>query len=331
MVTMFELHRVTSRAAGRAPRTLGLVVLLAMLAACDRSEPADAEAQPAVSRPARGAALSDGGTQPVAPVPVPAPEPVAPAPAPGADQQTGVVHEGRILVEDLVARLRPITSGSSHPGSTAWLDDAMGRDRDEIVSALYAVAGEPTSAPARYVLACALAREDMHELAKRELESLRASGCPACLDALQNIPGDETCGFAPEVASIVDGVAPSPVRVAAETIMASFNSGDVASAKPYLDPARPASIDRACSVCDIEPITKTRQTRAELIDFIRKAEEREAAGPYTYNPPLSLFCHEGCCRGPTGPLRHTQYFVSSICFRGDRTPKLQSMYIIDGG
>lgn len=202
---------------------------------------------------------------------------------------------------------------------------------DPIVPALVAVATQPESAPLRAIAACTLANHGLHAEARVLLQQLRAvARCAACDDALA-ITGEEVCKFDDTERAAAGTVTRSPVRAAAEQIMAAINSGDATGLERYLD-AGTIEIDSACSVCDFERVDKQRFDRRSFLAFIGKAEERIAQGPYFYHRPELLFCDGACCSGPTGRLSHTAYFIDAICFRGPaNAPKLARLAVTSGG
>lgn len=220
----------------------------------------------------------------------------------------------------LVARaLQTLTSPSG--------DDAL----DRTVLALVAAASQPESAPLRALAACTLASVGLHSEARGLLQQLRAvEHCAACTDALA-IVGEEACKFDDADRAAAGPVTPSPVRAAAEKIMAAINSGDVTGLDRYLD-AGTVEIGSACSVCDFERVDKHRLDRRGFLAFVGKADERMGQGPYIYHRPELLFCDGQCCSGPTGMLSHTAYFIDAICFRGPaNAPKLARLDVTSGG
>jgi hypothetical protein len=202
---------------------------------------------------------------------------------------------------------------------------------DAIVPALVAAAAQPESANVRAIAACTLASVGLHTEARRLLEQLRAiEHCAACTDALA-IVDEELCKFDAADRAAAGPVTRSPVRAAAEQIMAAINSGDATGLERYLD-AGAIEKTSACSVCDFERIDRERFDRKSFLVFIGKAEERMAQGPYTYHRPTLLFCDGQCCSGPTGMLSHTAYFINAICFRGPaNAPKLARLDVTSGG
>ena len=216
--------------------------------------------------------------------------------------------------------------------------DALARDTldapdsyDAFVPAAMAVAADPASVPARFVAACTLAKRGLHDLARDVLDVLRtAPRCPACADALVEAQRD-TCGFDATTQAAIAAARPGATRTAAEAVLASLNSGDLASIERYLD-GDAIRIESACSVCTELTSSADHRSAAGFRAFVREATRRFEAGPYTHLRPVFLFCDDRCCAGPTGMLSHTAIFVTSVCFRGPRdAPKLASIDVIDGG
>lgn len=298
--------------------------LLVLLVACHRPEPS-AGTPPETPAPAPPPAAAP----PPAPVCPPAP-PVPPAPAPPAPAKAGV------SIEALLQELPDIRSARNSPGGDWYSDniryallepnpDNLG----QIMPAVHAVAAKPTDPKARFFLACTLAQHGQHEHANAELRALASTErCPACVDALANVAAP-SCGFDDKAKEIVAAIKPTPVYTAAVEILASINSGDTSKIGRYLEGT--SAIVSHCGVCDEAISTRKQMTRAQFLTFVRGAEERYNTGPYTYNPPILLFCDGGCCSGPPTRASHTQITVLSICFRGPAgAPKLDRIETSSG-
>lgn len=236
---------------------------------------------------------------------------------------------------DGAAAARPLPAAARRALEQALMEVAIGgADESAVRSALEVIALAPSSAPARLALACAVAQLEGDVEAAAILRTLRDAGCAPCLDALVNVTvaaDQDPCRFGARSRAVGEGVVPSPLRVAATTILASLDSGDVAAVAPYLDPARPVVLAAACSVCDRPRVDTRRLSRARFQAFVRAAERRRAEGPTSYNPPQLLFCDARCCGGPTGMLSHTQVFVTDVCFHPGKRPRLARIDAVDGG
>ena len=81
------------------------------------------------------------------------------------------------------------------------------------------------------------------------------------------------CDFDEQTVALAKDAAPSALRVAALDVMASINSGDVASVESLLDDGE-IRLSSACSVCDEDVISTSKYTSSTFRAFIRGAEER---------------------------------------------------------
>jgi hypothetical protein len=302
------------------------LVLLVILVACQRQP-----AEPCVIASADEGALAPRpaiAPKPAScPPPVTCPPPAPPAPAPAA---------AGVSIEALLQGLYRFEPERPYRGFNPYFDSVQDALRsadpanpDQIVPAVNAVIAEPGDVPARFMLACTLAQHGLHERARRELQRLvEAKRCPACVDALANV-ADPFCGFDDKAKELVAAVKPPPLHTAAVQILASLNSGDPSKIERYLEGT--AVLDNHCGVCDRPMSTKTAMSRAQLITFVRGAEERIAKYARGYTRPLLLFCDGRCCSGPSGYANHSAVMVTSICFRGPAdAPKLESITSVSG-
>ena len=155
-----------------------IFVVLAVLAACDSGPSSSVSA----SKPTAPATLALAPT-----TPTPTAPPAQPA-APSVD------------VNSLLMSLPPFEPGHrarSNPHLDSFLSRAAngGPAGDDgygtIISAAYAVVADPSSAPARFALACSLAETGLHDEAQLAVRTLvEQKNCPTCADAVANVAGE---------------------------------------------------------------------------------------------------------------------------------------------
>lgn len=274
-------------------------------------------------------------------VPPPAVIPSPAAPSLATPPDAGGDDEARMVAEIVasVDRLPAFTGAPRAPASNArnLLDTAMDsldsfhRQPANVLVAIDAVRAAPSSAPARYVLACALSARAMHDQAHAVLDALRAAPhCEACSDALLNARHDDECVFEPRDVALAVGATPSALRTAADAVLGALATGDLAPASAYLD-AQPATFWVSGSNCDRECTSKRVYPRAELIALIRGAEQR-AADQESYLGPTRMFCENGCCEGPNPCHSHaSRTHVRKVCFRAGPPLHWTSISAIKGG
>jgi hypothetical protein len=192
-------------------------------------------------------------------------------------------------------------------------------------AAIQVVIEMPGSAPARYLLACALAANGFHDDARTVLQALRAAkDCPSCTDALLNAPHDGECEFTPGEVAAANGLKPSAIRTATGAVLGSLISGDAAAAAPYLDASHAAQFSFAGLECDTECIQTKRYTRKAIIDLIHGVAQRDQDNEY--RAPTRLFCDRECCGGPNPSHSHApKVHVTQMCFSPGPHPLLRSL------
>jgi hypothetical protein len=299
----------------------------------------------AVSPPAAAPAAAPPVVPPAAPVVAPpvgppaAPPPVAPAAgtaagsataAPGDDPgDGGTSANARPDLSHLPPFLpAPVPAGQEWDLDTVmrFLDPYHQNPQDALGPAMQAVVAMPGSAPARYLLACALAASGWHDDARAVLQALRAvKDCPSCTDALLNTAGDLECSFEPRAVALANGLRPSAIRVATGAVLGALISGDVAAATPYLDASRPAQFSFAGLECDAECVNTVPYPRKKIIELVRGADHRREQGE-EYRGPTRLFCDQDCCSGPNPSHSHAPVVhVDKVCFRKGPRPLLESL------
>jgi hypothetical protein len=269
---------------------------------------------------------------------------VAPVPAANAHAATiaepraATIAEPMVPLRNIVLPVPPMLRGP-RVRDNAYLDEALslaargGPGEDDpgaAVGGALAVVADPSSTTARFAEACLLAQVGQHQLAAIVIRTLtEPESCAACNDALVEARNG-VCRFDGEVLALANGRTPSRLRTAAETVLASLNSGDVTVIEPYLDEGT-VTLASSCSVCDEDRITKTRLDHSKFRAMVANGPERIARDALVFARPVLLFCDDRCCSGPTGFLNHSASFVTSICFRGPAdAPKLASIDTLDG-
>jgi len=198
-------------------------------------------------------------------------------------------------------------------------------------AAFAAVRAQPSSVRARYLLACTLAASGLHDQARATLGVLRAaSSCPECTDALLNVAHDVECGFDARVVALTAGLAPSPLRSAADAVLAAVGSGKVATVTPYLG-AGSVTFVLSGDNCDSDCTSQIVHTRAEVVEIVRDATRRAEDGE-GFRGPMRLFCAHGCCEGPNPSHSHARItHVRKLCFSDGAHPRWTSLFALEGG
>jgi len=198
-------------------------------------------------------------------------------------------------------------------------------------AALAAVVAQPSSVRARYLLACTLAASGMHDKAQATLGVLLAApGCPECTDTLLNVARDIECGFDARDVALTSKLAPSPLRAAADAVLAALASGKVATVTPYLG-AGPVTFMLSGDNCDSDCTNQIVQTRTQVIQVVRDVERRADDGE-GFTGPMRLFCSHGCCEGPNPSHSHAPItHVRKLCFSDGAHPRWTSLFALKGG
>lgn len=184
--------------------------------------------------------------------------------------------------------------------STGWEVAPVG-----VASAIMAVHANPGDVEVRAAIACGLARLELRDDAKLEIEQLRAvKDCPRCVDAA--IAAAECANGAVDTSS--------PIRNAARAVLAGLHGNDRAKLAPFV--TAPVSVTTICSVCDGDVSTTKRWQPAELLDQVQL--DASAQDKIYWGGLEQLFCSETCCYGPIGKLNHTTTSIMSLCFAGPR-------------
>lgn len=301
-----------------------------------------APAAPAITAPAATAAApspaTPAGTPAVSAASTPGADTVDGSVNAGADDAAGAAGANAIARPDLSQLPRfvpgPIPAGDAPELDAAYryLDAYHQNVGGAVGAAMQVVIELPGSAPARYVLACALATNGFHDDARTVLWALRAvKDCPSCTDALLNAPDDVECQFAPGEIAAANGLKPSAIRTATGAVLGSLISGDAAAAAPYLDALHAAQFSFAGLECDTECIQTKPYSRKDIVDLIHGAAQRNGDNE-EYLRPMRLFCDQECCGGPNPSHSHApRVHVSRMCFGPGPHPRLRSLSAgIDG-
>jgi hypothetical protein len=294
-----------------------------------------AAAAPAITAPAATAAApspAEPAETPAVSASPPGSDAVDDSASAGADDAAGAAGANTGKPPDLsqLPRFVPGPVPADHErklDAVYYYLDPYRRDIGGAVGAAIRVVIElPGSAPARYLLACALAANGFHDDARTVLRALRAAkDCPSCTDALLNAPHDGECEFTPGEVAAANGLKPSAIRMATGSVLGSLISGDAAAAAPYLDASHAAQFSFAGQECDAECIQTEPYTRKAIIDLIHGAAQRDQDHE-EYLRPTRLFCDQGCCGGPNPSHSHARrVHVGQMCFSPGPHPLLRSL------
>jgi hypothetical protein len=299
-------------------------------------------------RTASTAAPAAVAAPPAAPVaaPSPAPEDTPPVAAPAPADTAVATADGPAVVAEGpdaaaangstrpdLSRIPRFIPGPNRAEDELKLDgvsrylDPYHQDTSAAVGVAMGVVIElPRSAPARYLLACALAANGFHDDARAVLAALRAArDCPSCRDALLNVVNDGECEFLAGEVAVAKGLKPSAIRAATGAVLRGLTSGDEAAALPYLDASHRARFTFAGSECEGDCNRTERYSRKDLVKLIRGAFQRDEAHE-DYLRPTRLFCDQTCCGGPNPSHSDShRVHVTRMCFSAGQRPLLRSL------